>query len=222
LKSSVNQDIEAIFRIIESECRRFEKPSITKIASLVKNNPYTVLISTIISLRTKDEVTLKASERLFSVASKPHEMLKLTAKDIENLIFPAGFYRKKSLLILEISNIIVDTYNGKVPDNLDELLKIKGVGRKTANLVLVEGFGIPAICVDTHVHRIMNRMGVVETKNPEETEMALRKILPEKYWIKWNEYLVAYGQNVCKPVSPLCSSCNLSPFCAKRNLSRWR
>lgn len=218
----MNFDIDKLFLLLESEYKRFETPSVTKIANLIKSNPFVVLISTLISLRTKDEVTLKASERLFSRADNPFDMLKLSTDEVERLIYPAGFYRKKSLLILDISKYLVENYQGRVPNSIDELLKIKGVGRKTANLVLVEGFGIPAICVDTHVHRIMNRMGLVNTKNPDETEMVLRDKLPVKYWIKWNEYLVAYGQNVCKPISPLCSTCKLSDFCAKINIKRWR
>jgi len=218
----VNFDIDKLFLLLESEYKRFETPSVTKIANLIKSNPFAVLISTLISLRTKDEVTLKASERLFSRADNPFDMLKLSTDEVERLIYPAGFYRKKSLLILDISKYLVENYQGRVPNSLDELLKIKGVGRKTANLVLVEGFGVPAVCVDTHVHRIMNRMGLVNTKNPDETEMVLRDKLPVKYWIKWNEYLVAYGQNVCKPISPLCSTCKLSDFCAKINIKRWR
>lgn len=218
----MNFDIDKLFLLLESEYKRFETPSVTKIANLIKSNPFAVLISTLISLRTKDEVTLKASERLFSRADNPFDMLKLSTDEVERLIYPAGFYRKKSLLILDISKYLVENYQGRVPNSIDELLKIKGVGRKTANLVLVEGFGIPAICVDTHVHRIMNRMGLVNTKNPDETEMVLRDKLPVKYWIKWNEYLVAYGQNVCKPISPLCSTCKLSDFCAKINIKRWR
>ncbi|ADR18533.1 endonuclease III domain-containing protein [Calditerrivibrio nitroreducens] len=218
----MNFDIDKLFLLLESEYKRFETPSVTKIANLIKSNPFAVLISTLISLRTKDEVTLKASERLFSRADNPFDMLKLSTDEVERLIYPAGFYRKKSLLILDISKYLVENYQGRVPNSLDELLKIKGVGRKTANLVLVEGFGVPAVCVDTHVHRIMNRMGLVNTKNPDETEMVLRDKLPVKYWIKWNEYLVAYGQNVCKPISPLCSTCKLSDFCAKINIKRWR
>lgn len=218
----MNCDIDEIFLLLESEYKRFETPSITKIANLIKGNPFAVLISTLISLRTKDEVTLKASERLLIRADNPFDMLKLQVDEIKKLIYPAGFYKKKSLQILEISKYLLENYHGRVPDSLDELLKIKGVGRKTANLVLVEGFGIPAVCVDTHVHRIMNRMGLVNTKNPDETEMVLRERLPVKYWIKWNEYLVAYGQNVCKPISPLCSTCKLNNFCAKINIKKWR
>ncbi|MGB9732221.1 MULTISPECIES: endonuclease III domain-containing protein [Calditerrivibrio] len=218
----MNFDIDEIFLLLETEYKRFETPSVTKIANLIKGNPFAVLISTLISLRTKDEVTLKASERLLSRADNPFDMLKLQVDEIEKLIYPAGFYKKKSLQILNISKYLLENYQGRVPDSLDELLKIKGVGRKTANLVLVEGFGIPAVCVDTHVHRIMNRMGLVNTKNPDETEMVLRERLPVKYWIKWNEYLVAYGQNVCKPTSPLCSTCKFNNSCAKINIKRWR
>ncbi|MEF3255352.1 MAG: endonuclease III [Deferribacterales bacterium] len=213
---------DAIFRLLEDSYKRFNTPSVTQIAQIIKNDPYQVLISTIISLRTKDEVTLAASKRLFGVASTPSQMLELSPQEISTLIYPAGFYKKKGETIYNISKELLDRFGGKVPKDLETLLSIKGVGRKTANLVLVEGFGIPAICVDTHVHRIMNRMGIVHTKNPDETELKLREILPEKYWIKWNEYLVAYGQNICKPISPFCSTCNIQHLCAKIKVSKWR
>ncbi|MCX8084203.1 MAG: endonuclease III [Calditerrivibrio sp.] len=216
------EEIDKIFHILEVSYRNFNTPSVSQISQFIQNNPYAVLISTIISLRTKDAVTLEASKKILSKAKTPYEMVKLSKEEIEQCIYPAGFYRKKSDLIINISRHLIEKYNGTVPDSLEELLSIKGVGRKTANLVLVEGYGIPAICVDTHVHRIMNRMGFVNTRSPQKTEEELRKKLPKKYWIKWNEYLVAYGQNICKPILPICSSCKLDPFCAKKDVTKRR
>ena len=174
-----------------------------------RDDPYRILVSTIISLRTKDEVTASASDRLYRLAATPQTMLKLEAGQIAEAIYPAGFYKTKAQTILDVSRRLVDEYGGRVPDEIDELLAFKGVGRKTANLVVTLGYGKPGICVDTHVHRITNRWGFVRTKTPEATEMALRRKLPSRYWIPINDWLVAYGQHVCKPVSPLCSRCTL-------------
>jgi endonuclease-3 len=181
-----------------------------------------VLVSCIISLRTKDEVTALASARLFACAGTPDEMTLLSAAEIAALIYPAGFYRNKSEQILEISRRLVSDYGGTVPEEIDELLKFKGVGRKTANLVVTLGFGKPGICVDTHVHRICNRFGYVLTKTPEETEIALRKKLLPKYWIEINDLLVAFGQNHCHPVSPRCSSCRLAELCSRVGVNKSR
>jgi endonuclease III len=160
-----------------------------------------------ISLRTKDEVTLPASERLFSIADSPSAILQLDEQAIEKLIYPAGFYRTKAQSIRKVAGIIADRYAGQVPNTVDELTTLPGVGRKTANLVLNLGFGLPAICVDTHVHRISNRFGWVTTKTPEQTEAALEAVLPREHWIEINELLVGYGQKICAPVSPRCSEC---------------
>ncbi|MBN2881271.1 endonuclease III [Candidatus Woesearchaeota archaeon] len=207
-----NSDIDFLIKTLRIECKNFVTPSVTFL-KIHGANPYMILVSTVISLRTKDEVTLKASEKLFSVAKIPNEMVKLSSSKISSIIYPAGFYKRKSEQILEMSNIIIDKYNGKVPDSISELLKLKGVGRKTANLVVSLGYGKPGICVDTHVHRISNRLGYVSTKNPEETEFALRAKLPRKYWLEYNDLLVAYGQNICKPISPKCSICKLNKIC---------
>ena len=172
-----------------------------------------MLISCILSLRTKDETTLPASERLFKLADTPERMLQLTTRQIEKLVFPVGFYKTKAKSIHGICHDILEKFDGKVPNDIDTLMTMKGVGRKTANLVLTEGFGIPAMCVDTHVHRISNRFGYVQTKTPEKTEMALREKLPKKHWIDFNAVLVTWGQNICRPISPLCTQCSINKYC---------
>ncbi len=213
--------IEKIVETLKAALKKYGDPVVTKVAK-EKRSPYRVLISTLLSLRTKDETTLKASERLFKVADTPEKMLNLSKEQIEKLIYPVGFYHRKAEQILKISKILIEKYNGKVPDDLDKLLKLPGVGRKTANLVLNEGFGKLGICVDTHVHRISNRLGLVKTKTPEQTEFALRKILPEKYWIIFNTLLVTLGQNICTPISPKCSICPIEQYCPKVGVTKHR
>jgi len=176
-------------------------------------NPFRILISCILSLRTKDEVTLPATERLFKVAKTPSQLAKLPNKKIEQLIYPTGFYKKKSENIKQISNILIKKYNSKVPKTQNELLSIKGVGLKTANLVLSKAYNIPAICVDTHVHRISNRLGWVKTKTPNETEAELSKILPKKFWRDINYMFVMHGKETCKPRGPKCSRCSILEYC---------
>jgi endonuclease-3 len=178
-------------------------------------DPFRILVSCILSLRTKDEVTYPATERLFAKASDPAGMLKLTPNAIEKAIYPAGFYRTKAKQIRAISEILLSRHGGNVPDTIEELLLLPGVGRKTANLTVTLGFGKPGICVDTHVHRIANRLGWVATKAPDDTEAALRRSLPKRWWIPINETLVRHGQQVCKPVSPLCSNCPVVRACPK-------
>lgn len=167
-------------------------------------------------------MTLEASRRLFALADTPETMRTLPGRKIEQAIYPAGFYRRKSRQILDISQILMAQYGGSVPRSEEALLALPGVGRKTANLVLGLGFGIPSICVDTHVHRISNRMGWVQTKTPEETEMALRLFLPEKYWIAVNSQLVVFGQHICKPLGPLCSQCPFLSFCPRKNVASFK
>lgn len=214
-------NISEIVAILRKFVKRFDLPAVSYIMKKDKD-PFLVLISTIISLRTKDSVTISASERLFEKASSPEEMLRLSEDEIKNLIFPAGFYITKAKRILEISRILVDRYNSVVPDNIDELLLLPGVGRKTANLVVTEGYNKPGICVDTHVHRISNRFGFVSTKTPEETEFILRKKLPKENWIEYNTILVAFGQNFCKPISPFCSKCPINKDCPKIGVKKSR
>jgi endonuclease-3 len=207
-------------RFIKAQIRTFVVPSVTQFSK--SKDPYRVLISCLLSLRTKDKTTMQAAHRLFKVADKPESMLKLTAGRIRRLIYPVGFYRNKSKIILNLSKRLLEDFSGKVPDSLNALLGLKGVGRKTANLVLGLGFGIAAICVDTHVHRISNRLGWIKTKNPEETESALQKIIPRRRWIELNTILVTFGQNLCLPVSPFCSKCGVYGFCKRIGVDKSR
>ena len=178
-------------------------------------DPYIVLICCILSLRTNDKTTYPASMRMLYLGKTPVEISKIDIKTLENAIYPVGFYKNKAEQIIELSKILVERYNSKVPDTIEELIKFKGVGRKTANLVLTKGFNKPAICVDVHVHRICNRLGYVKTKTPEETEFKLREILPKEYWIDFNTLLVTHGQNVCKPQRPKCEICSINKYCKK-------
>ena len=178
-------------------------------------NPYLVLICCILSLRTNDKITMGASMRMLKLAKTPLEMSKIGVDELSRAIYPVGFYQNKASQIIELSKELVEKYNSIVPNEIDELIKFKGVGRKTANLVLTKGYNLPAICVDVHVHRICNRIGYVQTKTPDETEMALREKLPKKYWIDFNTYLVTHGQNICKPTKPLCSQCSIEKYCKK-------
>lgn len=212
------QELDEIFDILKKETKQWKQP----VVGATFRDPYKILIATILSLRTKDSVTEEASNRLFLLAETPEKMLTIPVEQIEKAIYPVGFYKRKAINILDISRLLLDKYEGLVPDDLDELLKIKGVGRKTANLTLTLGFNKLGICVDIHVHRITNRWGYVETKNPDETEMELRKILPKAYWIEINDLLVCYGQNLCKPVSPHCSICKISKYCKKIGLEKFR
>jgi len=215
----MNKIIKTI-KLIEGLVKEFQSPIVTKVSR--KNDPYLVLISCILSLRTKDKTTSEASQRLFRVADNPYGMVKLSSQRIQKLIYPVGFYRNKTKVILEVSRQIIEDYSGRVPDNLEDLLKFKGVGRKTANLVLGLGYNIPAMCVDTHVHRISNRLGWVKTKKPEATEEALKKIVPKSYWINLNTLLVTFGQNICAPVSPFCSKCFVNKLCKRKGVIRYR
>ena len=177
------------------------------------HDPFKVLICCILSLRTNDLTTYPCSLRMLELGSKPEDFLNINVDTLAKAIYPVGFYRNKAQQILDISKEIVENYNGNVPASIDELVKFKGVGRKTANLVMAKGFGVPAICVDVHVHRISNRLGWVKTKTPDETEMALRKLLPEKYWLDINTILVTFGQNHCKPQHPMCETCPVKQYC---------
>jgi endonuclease-3 len=216
-----NRTINTVMNILRKIAPSWSAPVVTQMATLSRD-PYQILIATLLSLRTKDETTGPAARRLFALAGTPQQMLTLTPSQIERAIYPVGFYKTKAQTVLDISQVLVDKYDGRVPDEIDELLTLKGVGRKTANLVVTQGFQKPGICVDTHVHRISNRWGYVQTKTPEETEMALRAKLPQKYWIEINDLLVASGQTICHPTSPKCSQCPIERYCAKVGIVRSR
>ena len=198
---------DRIIKIVE------ELDNVFEIRTFLDHDPYKVLVRTILSQRTRDENTDQATDNLFSKYSDMYEIVDAPTEDIQELIRPAGFYRVKARRIQEVSRILLDEYGGVVPDSMGELLKLPGVGRKTANCVLVFAFHAPAIPVDTHVHRISNRIGLVDTNNPEDTEVELSKIAPEKLWIKLNDLMVQFGQNICKPTSPQCEACPISYLC---------
>jgi endonuclease-3 len=214
-------DIDIVIATLREEYKHWQTPAVTIVAQC-DGSPFKVLVSCIISLRTKDEVTALASARIFAQAQTPEAMAGLSVYEISQLIYPAGFYRTKAEQIALLSQRLVDEFNGTVPDSIDSLLQFKGVGRKTANLVVTLGFGSAGICVDTHVHRICNRLGYVSTKNPDETEKVLRSQLPPEYWIEINDLLVAFGQNHCHPVSPRCSSCRISAICDRIGVKVFR
>ena len=216
-----NNNIDIVVQRLKKALKDLPDPSVTLVGKRWRS-PFLVLISCLLSLRTKDETTLPASERLFALGMTPDALVKLSTSQIEKAIYPVGFYRTKARTIRDISQRLIDEFKGVVPNELEVLLTFKGVGRKTANLVMTEGFKKPGICVDTHVHRINNRFGYVVTKTPEETEMALRKKLPQKYWLTYNSLLVMWGQNVCKPISPLCSQCPIAEFCQKKGVGKSR
>ena len=212
-----NKQIAQVIKRLNLAMRDWPDPSVTLVGKKFKS-PFLVLISCLLSLRTRDETTLPASERLFARADTIQGMLKIPVAEIEKLIYPVGFYKTKAVRIHEICDDLLIRFKGKVPQDLEALLTLKGVGRKTANLVLTEGLGQLGICVDTHVHRISNRLGYIKTRTPAETEFALRKKLPTRYWIAYNALLVMWGQNVCKPISPKCSVCPIKGICQRVNV----
>ncbi|MEQ1681073.1 MAG: endonuclease III [Nitrospira sp.] len=216
------QQIHAAIRIVEREICRWPEPVVGVVAKESNRDPFPILMSTLLSLRTKDKTTREAGDRLFALARTPTTMLELPLKKVEQAIYPVGFYRTKAKSIHHICRRLIDEYGGKVPDSIDELLTLPGVGRKTANLVVTLGFGKPGICVDIHVHRISNRWGYIDTKTPEASEDALRRTLPKQYWIMYNDLLVPYGQNLCLPVSPRCSTCKLADMCDRVGVTKSR
>ncbi|MFQ5465517.1 MAG: endonuclease III domain-containing protein [Thermodesulfobacteriota bacterium] len=215
-------DIPGVIKTLREEYKRFRTPYVTEVAASGRKEPFRVLVSCILSLRTKDQVTREASERLFGLADTPEALSALPVKTIEEAIYPAGFYRTKARDLKAIARTLAGEHASRVPDTIEGLVRLKGVGRKTANLVVTMGYGKPGICVDTHVHRITNRWGYVTTKTPERTEFALREKLPRRYWLEINDLLVVYGQNLCTPTSPFCSRCRLAALCDKRGVARSR
>ncbi len=207
-------NIDKVVGIVKESVKKYDMPVLERFNDS-KKDPYWVLIPCILSLRAKDEATAVVSENLYKIAPTPEKVLKIPLKKMEQIVYKTGFYHVKAKNVLNITRIILEKYKGKVPDDIDELLTIPGVGRKTANLVVTVAFKKPGICVDTHVHKICNRWGYVDTKDADHTEMRLREILPKKHWMKINLYLVLFGQNVCLSVSPLCSECPLGKLCPR-------
>ena len=214
--------IHAAIKILRREVRQWQEPVVGVVARTSARDPFRILISCLLSLRTKDKTTSEASARLFALAYTPAGLLKLSRRRIERAIYPVGFYRMKAKAIHAICRRLLRAYGGQVPQSIDELVTLPGVGRKTANLVVTVGYQKPGICVDVHVHRISNSWGYVKTRTPEETEEALRTKLPKRYWITYNDLLVPYGQNLCQPVSPYCSRCKLIGMCDRVGVVRSR
>lgn len=214
--------IEKIFAILEKATQGMPQPMVTQIEHDYGRDPYLILISCLLSLRARDVMTYRICKELFKRARTPQQMITLPVGELETLFKPIGFYRRKAKLVIEVSKELIERFGSKVPATEEELLSLHGVGRKTANLVLSEGFDIPAICVDTHVHRVSNRLGIVKTKTPEQTEEALKKILPPSQWSKVNRYLVIWGQNICVPISPFVSRCALAPYCPRIGVKKSR
>jgi endonuclease-3 len=217
-------DWDAVFAALEAwrDELREALPAVTTVAASYKKDPWAVLVSTILSLRTKDDVTFKTSKALLEKAPSPAALLTLSEEEVARLAYPAGFYRTKAKNLLSIAAILEERYGGAVPPDMDALLALPGVGRKTANLVITEAFDMDGICVDIHVHRISNRAGWVKTANPEQTEFRLREILPRPYWKRINDLLVQYGQRLCRPISPFCSKCVIYARCARNGVDKSR
>ena len=220
-RALARDEISAVLDVLRRESPAWGAPVVTLIAQTT-GDPFRVLISTMLSLRTQDDTTAAAARRLFARAATPAAMLRLPAATIARLIYPVGFYRTKARAIRANCRTLLERWGGAVPRDLDALLTLQGVGRKTANLVLTLGFRAPGICVDTHVHRISNRLGYVRTRVPDETEQALRRKLPAEHWIEINDLLVAFGQHLCRPISPHCSRCPIASYCPRRGVTTSR
>ncbi len=208
------EDLREVFSILEREYRKWDAPVVTLVAQHSRD-PFQVLVCALLSTRTRDETTAKVCRRFLSRVRSPEDLLKIPLEDLERLIYPVGFYRNKARQLKDLAKDLITRFGGKVPDKIEDLLSLKGVGRKVANLVLADGYGIPAICVDTHVHRITNRWGLVRTKTPEQTEKELMRKLPKDLWIPINRLLVALGQRICTPTRPKCDLCPIDRFCKK-------
>lgn len=219
---NTQQKIPIILDLLRKATTQMTPPMSSSIIELYGKDPFLILISCLLSLRARDVITLPVSKQLFSLARTPEELSALPLEKLETIFYPLGFYRKKARLVKEVSVDLLKRFNGKVPATMEELLSIKGVGRKTANLVLGYAFDVPSICVDTHVHRVSNRLGIVATRTTEQTEYALQKIVPQQYWTELNTLLVVWGQNICVPLSPFCSKCVLNPLCPKIGVTKRR
>jgi len=207
-------DIPSVNRILKREYLAHKAP-ILELIKVKTDDPFKVLVATILSARTRDETTAEVSARLFSKVDRPADLRRFNQRQMEKLILPIGFYRTKAKHLRQLPDALDKLFGGKIPDGIDDLCKLPGVGRKTANLVRSVAFDKPAICVDVHVHRISNRLGLLRTKTPLETEMRLRKALPLRYWKTWNRYLVSYGQRICTPTRPHCGDCPLHARCSR-------
>lgn len=215
-------DIDTVLLILSDELKKYNLPMVDELVKKKKANPFRVLISTLLSARTKDTTTGPASERLFSLANTPEKMAQLSLEVIEKAIYPVGFWRNKATHIHNLCKTLVKDFGSQVPKTIDELVKLPGVGRKTANLVVTLGFGLPGICVDTHVFRITKRWGYTKGSTPEKVEFELREKLPQKWWISINGLLVTHGQNICTPISPKCSQCPITKFCPRLDVDKHR
>ncbi len=215
------RDIHRVIRILRREVARWSVPVVGVVAE-ESRDPFRILVACLLSLRTRDATTAEASQRLFALAPDAAKLAVLPVRTIERAIYPVGFYRTKARRLRMLARILLDRFGGAVPASIETLLELPGVGRKTANLVVTLGFGKPGICVDTHVHRITNRWGYLRTRTPEKTEQALRKKLPRRYWIEFNDLLVPYGQHLCQPISPWCSRCSLADLCNHVGVTRSR
>ena len=205
---------DQIYKILEARFKEFPTPVVDFIEAQTKD-PFKILVATILSARTKDETTTKVVRELFKVVQKPQDLLNYTIAELEEMLYPVGFYKNKALYLSKLPGVLQEEFNNEIPEEIEELIKLPGVGRKTANLVRSSAFNKPAVCVDVHVHRIFNRLGMLITKNPLETEMTLRKELPVKYWIHFNSYFVAFGQDLCTPRRPKCSECPIYDGCSR-------
>ncbi|MFA7057482.1 MAG: endonuclease III [Candidatus Cloacimonadales bacterium] len=205
---------DQIYKILEARFKEFPTPVVDFIEAQTKD-PFKILVATILSARTKDETTTKVVKELFKVVQKPQDLLNYTIAELEEMLYPVGFYKNKALYLSKLPGVLQEEFNNEIPEEIEELIKLPGVGRKTANLVRATAFNKPAVCVDVHVHRIFNRLGMLITKTPLETEMTLRKELPVKYWIHFNSYFVAFGQDLCTPRRPKCSECPIYDGCSR-------
>lgn len=209
--------IDEIFEILSIEVKKYKVP-VVDLIKIQTGSPFKILIATILSARSNDKTTAVVSERLFKFVKDANDFDKYDEEQLSEIIFPIGFYKNKAKFLKKLPSVLNKNFNGVIPHTIDELITLPGVGRKTANLVLAQAFEIPAICVDVHVHRILNRIDYVRTKTPYETEMRLRKKLPKKYWLTVNTVFVMFGQYLCRPVSPKCSICPIEHLCAKKHL----
>lgn len=214
--------LKDIIRILRKAIGKYPLPLCNQIKLEYGKKPFLILVGCLLSLRAKDATIIHVCRQLFKIAQTPKEILSIPQPKLKKILFKTGFYKTKTKTLREVCKNLLEKHKGKVPNTLEELLSIKGIGRKTANLVLGLGYGIPGICVDTHVHRISNRLGIIKTKTPKETEEALKKILPKKYWIEWNNLIVTWGQNICTPISPWCSKCAIKSYCKRIDVKKSR